>query len=324
MTPTEGPRFSRRDFLAAASAVAAVGSSASHAFALADDAKGDQGIVQMMRGGAATAKIDVQAVRGNVHVLIGSGGNIGVLAGGDGLLLVDSGLAGSEPQIKKALAGISGKPLKYVVNTHWHFDHCDGNAWTRAAGATLLAHPNTKKHLSKATRVPDWNFTFPPTPEDARPTETVEDRKDLKLDGATAAVRYYGFPCHTDGDLYAHFPDADVLQTGDTFWNGHYPFIDTTNGGSIGGTLRATEENLKLAGEKTLVIPGHGPIGGRAELTEFRDMLAGVRDAVANLKKQGKTADEAVAAKPTAKWDAKFAGFVITPDHFTRIAYAGV
>jgi glyoxylase-like metal-dependent hydrolase (beta-lactamase superfamily II) len=118
--------------------------------------------------------------------------------------------------------------------------------------------------------------------------------------------------------------DVDVPHCGDTFWNGHYPFIDTANGGSIGGTLRATEENLKLAGAKTLVIPGHGPVGGSAELAEFRDMLAGVRDAVAKLKKEGRTAAEAVTAKPAAKWDAKYAGFVITPEHFTRIAYAGV
>ena len=319
--------ISRRDFLVSASAVAAVacvGSSVTRAFALAQEEKGGQGLVQTLRAGAAKVKLDVQHVRGNVHVLMGSGGNIGVLAGGDGLLLVDSGLAGSEPQIRKALAGISGEPLKYVVATHWHFDHCDGNAWTRAAGASLIAHPNTKKHLSKATRVPDWDFTFPPTPEAALPNETVEGQKDLKLDRATGSVRYYGFPCHTDGDLYVRFPDADVLHTGDTFWNGHYPFIDTANGGSIGGTLRATEENLKFAGEKTLIIPGHGRVATRADLAHFRDMLADIRDAVVKLKQAGKTIEEAIAAKPTAKWDAKYAGFIITPEHFTRIAYAGV
>ncbi|HYE18678.1 MAG TPA: MBL fold metallo-hydrolase [Tepidisphaeraceae bacterium] len=317
---------SRRQFLAAAS----VGVGAcltwpvARAFAApGDEAKPGEGIVRQMRNGADKVKVEAVKLRGGVHVLIGSGGNVGVLAGADGLLLVDSGLAGSRPQITKALAGISDRPLKFVVNTHWHFDHCDGNAWARAAGATLIAHPNTKKHLSEATRVPDWDFTFPPAPEAALPTETVADQRDIKINGTTAAVRYYGFACHTDGDLYVRFPDADVLHCGDTFWNGHYPFIDRANGGSIGGTLRATEENLKLAGEKTLVIPGHGPVGGRAELTEYRDMLAGVRDAVAKLKKAGKTADETVAAKPTARWDEKYAGFAVTPEHFTRIAYAG-
>ena len=241
------PHSSRRDFLTAS--LAAGGCLASRgSLTFADEAGKGQGIVQTMRGGAAKVKLDVQAVRGNVHALVGSGGNIGVLAGGDGLLLVDSGLAGSEPQIRKALAGIGGRPLRYVVDTHWHFDHCDGNAWTRAAGAALVAHPNTRKHLSRATRVPDWDFTFPPAPAAALPNELVEDQKDLELGGTTAAVRYYGFACHTDGDLYVRFPDADVLQTGDTFWNGHYPFIDTANGGSIGGTLRAIEENLKVVG----------------------------------------------------------------------------
>jgi glyoxylase-like metal-dependent hydrolase (beta-lactamase superfamily II) len=210
------------------------------------------------------------------------------------------------------------------VNTHWHFDHCDGNAWVRAAGATLLAHPNTKKHLSQKTLVPDWNFTFPPNPPAALPTATIDGQMKLTGGDSAVTVRYYGFPCHTDGDLYAHFENADILHCGDTFWNGHYPFIDTANGGSINGTLRATEVNLKLAGEKTIVIPGHGPVGGRAELTDFWYMLTDIRDAVAKLKKEGKTVEEAVAAKPTAKWDAKYAGFVIAPEHFTRIAYAGV
>jgi glyoxylase-like metal-dependent hydrolase (beta-lactamase superfamily II) len=152
----------------------------------------------------------------------------------------------------------------------------------------------------------------------------VDERLDLKIGGAAIPVHAYGFGCHTDGDLYVHFPDADALHVGDTFWNGHYPFIDTANGGSIGGTLRATEKNLQLASEKTLIIPGHGPVGRRADLIEFRDMLAGVRDAVAKLKKEGKSLEEAIAAKPTARWDKKYAGFAVTPEHFTRIAYAGV
>lgn len=325
MTAPNDSRVSRRNFLEAlslAAAAASVGWPPSRAFA--QDAREKEGLVQMMRRTASEVTLDVQAVRGNVHVLMGSGGNIGVLAGEDGLLLVDSGLAGSEPQIRKALADISGKPIKHVVSTHWHFDHCDGNAWVRAGGASLIAHPNTKKHLSEATRVPDWEFTFPPTPEAALPTELVDGQKDLKLQGATAAVRYYGFACHTDGDLYVHFPDADVLQTGDTFWNGHYPFIDTANGGSIGGTLRATEDNLNRVGEQTKIIAGHGPIASRADLAHFRDMLADIRDAVSKLKQAGKSVEEAIAAKPTAKWDAKYAGFLITPEHFTRIAYAGV
>ena len=318
-------RFSRRELLAGAAALAAgacLGPSAWRV--LAEEAATKEGVVEMMRNGAAAAKVESQALRNGVHALIGSGGNIGVLAGADGLLLVDTGLAGSRPQLTKALAALSDKPLTRAVDTHWHFDHCDGNAWVRAAGATLLAHPNTKKHLAQVTRVPDWDFTFPPNPEADLPNELVEDKKDLKLNDNAVAIRHYGYACHTDGDLYVHFPDADALHTGDTFWNGHYPFIDTANGGSIGGTIRATEENLKRTGEKTIVIPGHGPVAARADLTDFWHMLTDVRDAVAKLKKEGKTVEESVAAKPTARWDAKYAGFVITPEHFTRIAYAGV
>lgn len=326
MNTSAAARVSRREFLgvAAIAAGSCLVEPASRALAQVEGEPSSGSPVPKWRAAAASVTIDTRAVHAGVHVLVGSGGNIGVLAGDDGLLLVDTGLAGSQPQITKALAELSRQPLKHVVSTHWHFDHCDGNAWTRAAGATLLAHPNTRKHLSQTSRVPAWDFTFPPTPEEALPNELVEDAHELKLNGGVVAIHAYGFGCHTDGDLYVHFPDADVLQTGDTFWNGHYPFIDTTHGGSIDGTLRATEVNLGLVGAQTQIIPGHGPIAGRAELTEFRDMLADVRDAVAKLKREGKTMEEAIAAKPTEKWDAKYAGFAVTPEGFTRIVYAGV
>jgi glyoxylase-like metal-dependent hydrolase (beta-lactamase superfamily II) len=281
-------------------------------------------LVEVMRNGAAKSKISVEEVAKNLHVIIGSGGNIAVLSGGDGKLLVDAGLAGSKPQIIEALGKIDDKPIKHLINTHWHFDHCDGNEWLHDAGATILAHENTKKHLSESTKVADWDFTFPPSPAGAVPTEIIKTDHSIKTNGTTVEVKYFGGPRHTDGDLSAHFPDVDVLHTGDTFWNGHYPFIDYGTGGSIGGMIKASEENLARVTDKTILIPGHGPVGKKSDLTEFRDMLVAIRDAVAKLKKDGKTVDEAIAAKPTRDFDAKFGGFVITPEHMTRLAYAGV
>jgi glyoxylase-like metal-dependent hydrolase (beta-lactamase superfamily II) len=318
--------LSRRQFLSATSLVTGaailggVGPLARRVWA-----KQEQSLVEIMRNGAAESKLSVEALRGGVHVIIGSGGNIGVLAGPDGKLLVDGGLAGSKAKVQAELAKLGGGPVKHLVNTHWHFDHTDGNQWLHEdAGATIIAHENTVKYLTHATRVEDWKFTFPPVAKGAVPTEVVKKDHAIKINGTTVALDYYGAPGHTDGDLSAYFPDADVVHTGDTFWNGHYPFIDYGAGGSIGGMMHACEVTLGRITDKTLVIPGHGPVAKKSDLSEFRDTLASVRDAVAKLKKEGKSADEAVAAKPTKSFDEKYGGFVVTPEHMTRLAYAGV
>jgi len=279
--------------------------------------------VVTIRNAAATAKITVTKLRGNVSVLEGSGGNIAVLTGRDGKLLVDAGIPGTRARITEALANLSDDPVKYLINTHWHFDHTDGNEWLHSIGAEITAHENTKKHLATTTRVEDWNFTFPPAPAGALPTKILTADETLHLNDSTLAVKYYG-TAHTDSDISVEFTDADILHVADTFWNGYYPFIDYSTGGSIDGMIRATEANVARAGDKTVVIPGHGPIGNKSQLVEFRDMLVAIREKVAGLKKQGKSPDEVVATKPTADYDAKWGGFVVNGDFFTRLVYAGV
>ncbi|HME88308.1 MAG TPA: MBL fold metallo-hydrolase [Chthoniobacterales bacterium] len=279
--------------------------------------------VVTIRNAAATAKITVAKLRGNVSVLEGSGGNIAVLTGSDGKLLVDAGIPGTRARIMEALASLSDDPVKHLINTHWHFDHTDGNEWLHSIGAEITAHENTRKHLATTTRVEDWNFTFPPVPAGALPTKILTADQALHLNGSTLALKYYG-PAHTDGDISIEFTDANILHVADTFWNGHYPFIDYSTGGSIDGMIRATEANVARVTDKTIVIPGHGPIGNKSQLTEFRDMLVAIREKVAALKKQGKSRDEVVAAKPTAEYDAKWGGFVINGDFFTKLIYAGV
>ena len=155
----------------------------------------------------------------------------------------------------------------------------------------ILAHENTRKHLSTTTRVEGWDFTFPPSPAGAIPAEVFDQEKNLHLNGTTIALSYYG-PSHTDGDVSAYFVEADVLHTGDTWWNGHYPFIDYSTGGNIKGMIKAAETNLAKVTEKTIVIPGHGKIGGKSEMTEYRDMLITIHDRVAALKKEGKSLEE--------------------------------
>ncbi len=285
---------------------------------------GDQeSLVVASRKAGETANITVQALRRNVSALIGSGGNIAVLPGGDGKFIIDSGYLGTRSKIADALSSLSPDPIKHLVNTHWHFDHTDGNEWMHSAGATITAHENTRKHLSTSTRVEDWNFTFPPSPAGAVPTEVFNADKPLHLNGATIALKYYG-PAHTDGDISAYFTEADVFHTGDTWWNGRFPFIDYSTGGNIDGMIKAAEANLAMVTEKTVVVPGHGPVGGKTEMIEYRDTLATIRDRVAVLKRGGKSLNEIVAAKPIAAYDAKWGRGFVNGELFTKLVYKGL
>jgi glyoxylase-like metal-dependent hydrolase (beta-lactamase superfamily II) len=283
-----------------------------------------RGLVSLIKDSAATSPITTYKLRNNISVLEGSGGNIAVLTGPDGKLLVDAGIGVSRPQLSKALADLGSEPIAHLINTHWHFDHADGNEWLHAAGAKIIAHENTRKHLSVVERVEDWDYNFLALPAKAIPSQVFARDHHLKLNGASLALKYYG-PAHTDCDISVVFTEANVMHVGDTFWNGIYPFIDYSTGGSINGMIAASDANLAVAKNDTIIIPGHGkPVSNKAELQEFRDMLVAIRDNVGNLKKQGKTRDETVAAKPTAAFDAKFGQFVIDPGFFTRLVYEGV
>ena len=312
-------RLSRRNFVAAAAAALA----AAHfgpSLGFAEDAK--DGPVQMIRKSGAAARVSVQSLRGNITVLEGSGGNIAVLHGPEGKLLVDAGV--SRGNVLAALDGIGRGPVRYVVNSHWHFDHTDGNAWLHGSGATIVAHENTRRHLSTATRVEGWEFTFPAASPDALPEVVLRGPATLHFGDRAVLLEPYA-PAHTDSDIRVTFPDADVVHVADTWWNGHYPFIDYSTGGSIDGSIRAAEANLTVATDQTIIIPGHGQaVSNRAQLLDFRDMLVAIRENVAALKRQGRSRDEAVAAKPTAAFDAKWGNFVIDPGFFTRLVYAGV
>lgn len=272
---------------------------------------------------AANSDITVEQLRGNLSVLFGSGGNIVVLDGPDGKLLVDDGIAISKDKIQAALDRLSAAPIKYVINTHWHWDHTDGNEWVHNQGATIIAHENVLKRLSATTRVEDWNYTFQPWPMSGRPTVLFKTEKTLKFDGENVVLKNFGLG-HTDGDALVYFRKADVLVLGDNFWNGIYPFIDNGVGGGIDGMIRWVNASLALATDKTIIVPGHGPVGNKAQLAEFRDMLATVRNRVAVLKNQGKSIDEVITAKPTAEYDAKWGNFVIDPAFFTHLVYAGL
>ena len=282
-----------------------------------------KGLVEIALKESATAKITVQTLRRNISVLLGPGGNIAVLTGKDGKLLVDAEVVTARPNVAAALAGINADPIQQLINTHWHFDHTGGNEWVHQAGASILAHENTRKRLSVDTRVEGWVYTFPAAPAGAIPTTVFQDEHTVHFNGSALALKYYG-PAHTDSDISVHFTEADVLHTGDTFWNRNYPFIDYSTGGSIDGQIRAAESNLTKVSATTIVIPGHGAVGGKADLTLFRDVLAEAREKVAKLKKQGRTLEEVIAAKPTARYDAEWGQGFQTSRSFLGWVYQGV
>jgi glyoxylase-like metal-dependent hydrolase (beta-lactamase superfamily II) len=283
-----------------------------------------RGIVSLIKDSAATSPIVIHKLRNNISVLEGSGGTVAVLSGPDGKVLVDAGIAVSRPQLIGALAALGPEPITHLINTHWHFDHTSGNIWLNAAGAKIIGHENTRKYLSQVQRVDDWDYNFLALPPSGIPTEVFAQERSLTLNGATIALKHYG-PAHTDSDISVTFAEANIVHVADTFWNGVYPFIDYSTGGSMDGMIAACDANLAATNDATIIIAGHGKaVGTKTELRAFRDMLAAIRDKVAGLKRQGHSRDEVVASKPTAAFDGTFGNFVIDPSFFTRLVYDGV
>jgi glyoxylase-like metal-dependent hydrolase (beta-lactamase superfamily II) len=282
----------------------------------------EDSLVQNAFKEATVAPITVQKLRRNITVLLGAGGNIAVLTGPDGKLLIDAEIVTAESNVAKAVAGINGDPIKQLINTHWHFDHTGGNDWVHRAGAKILAQENTRKHLLVDTRVEGWKHTFPAAPAGAIPSTVFAEEHTVHANNTTLELKHY-LPAHTDSDISVHFVEADVLHTGDTFWNRNYPFIDYSTGGSIDGTIRAAEANVAKVTDKMIVIPGHGAVGGKADLILFRDTMVEIREKVAALKKQGRTLAEVIAAKPSARTDAEWGNGFMTPALYLEWVYQG-
>ncbi|MGX9430832.1 MULTISPECIES: MBL fold metallo-hydrolase [Bradyrhizobium] len=328
MSPLTSQILSRRGFCVCCAVAAGVATSRgwlrpAEAFAEA------RNIVDTIRDAAATMPIEVHKLRGNVTVIEGSGGNIAVLTGEDGKLFVDAGITATRPRILEAVNSLSRDPIKHLINTHWHFDHTDGNQWLNEEGAAILAHENTHKHLLSTQRVEDWDYTFPSPPLAAVPTEVFSSEKRISINRSTLNLKHYD-PAHTDSDISVSFAEADILHCGDTYWNGIYPFIDYSTGGNIDGMIKAAEQNIAAAGSNTIVIAGHNlpdrasAVSNKDELIAYRDMLVAIREKVATLKHSGRALEETIAAKPTEQFDAKWGQFLITPALFTRLVYEGV
>jgi glyoxylase-like metal-dependent hydrolase (beta-lactamase superfamily II) len=276
-----------------------------------------------MRAPAAKTPIATTRLYDNLFLLQGEGGNMVAQIGPDGKVLIDSSYLTAVPKILAVLNGLSKDPNRTLINTHQHIDHADGNEGMHNAGFTILAHIKTRERLSTPQSIDLLGVHLAAYPAAAWPTYTFEQSSKLWQNGDSISLVHFD-PAHTDTDIYIHFEKANVLHVGDTWFNGTYPFIDENSGGNIGGMIQATAKALELADSSTKIIPGHGPLGTKAELQQFHDMLSGVRDRVAKIKAAGASEQETVAKDPTAEFDDKWGKGFIGSQVFTGIVYRTV
>jgi cyclase len=282
-------------------------------------AAGQQDPLAAFRAQLGAIPIQTQPLAENLTLLSGPGGNVVVLRGPDGMVVVDTFVAPAWPKFQESLKGL-GPVVKFVINTHWHLDHTDNNAPLRAGGATVVAHENTRLRMTQPHHLPVLELDVPPSPADALPQRVFKDGYQLEANGERLAVTHVP-PAHTDTDVVVRFEKANVLHTGDVFFNGRYPFIDGSTGGRIDGMIAAADHVLSLVDSETKIVPGHGALTTKPALAKYRDMLAAAADRVRKLKTSGKTLEEAIAAKPFVDLDAEWGKGRFNGDTFVKIVY---
>jgi cyclase len=271
----------------------------------------------------ANVRIQTVPVADGLYMLLGQGGNMGLSTGDDGAFLVDDQFAPLTEKIQAAVAAVSEVPIRFVVNTHWHGDHTGGNENLGEAGALIVAHENVRARMSTEQFMEAMGQTVPPSPPPALPVVTFADAVTFHWNGEEIYV-FHVSPGHTDGDAIIHFKNANAFHMGDTFFNGAYPFIDVSSGGSFDGLLTTVDQVLALADDQTKIIPGHGPLGDKEALLAYRNMLATVRDRIAPMVRDGVPVEDVVAAKPTSDLDAQWGGGFMQPDQWVAIVYAAL
>src|SRR6266481_1617418 len=264
-------------------------------------------------------QIKVTKVSGGVYMLEGSGGNIGVSVGDDGIVIVDDQFAPLAPKIRSALKDITDKPVKFVLNTHFHGDHTGGNA-AFSTEATIIAHENVRKRLKDGVTV--MGNEVKPATKEALPVITFNERATVHVNGED--IRAIHFPNgHTDGDAVIFFPKANVVHMGDDFVTYGFPFVDVGSGGSVSGMIAGCEKVLSMTSPDVKIIPGHGPLSGPTDLKKFIDMLKDTRSLVAEAAKEGKTTEQMKKDHLLAKYDDLGKGFIKT-DAWIDLLYAEV
>jgi glyoxylase-like metal-dependent hydrolase (beta-lactamase superfamily II) len=271
-----------------------------------------------MRTQLGATPIQATKLGDRLTMLSGPGGNVVVLHGAQGKVVVDGFVKPAWPKLKETLDAIDSTPIKSLIDTHWHFDHADNNANFRLAGAGVIAHENTRTRLREPHDL--LGMHFDPSPSGAMPTQVFPVSMNLRLNDESMVLMHVA-PAHTDTDIFVHFEGSNVLHMGDVFFNGFYPFIDAGTGGHIDGMIAGVEKALGRTTAQTKIVPGHGALGSRASLEAYGHTLRTVRDRVAEQKKAGKTLAQVQAAKPSAEFDAAWGKGMMGPDDFVALVY---
>ncbi len=258
-----------------------------------------------------------------LYMMVGQGGNLGVSIGVDGVFLIDDQYAPLSDKINAAIAELTDKPVSYVLNTHWHFDHTGGNENFGKAGAVIMAHDNVRRRMSIDQVMEALGRTQPASPPDALPVVTFSENVTFHFNDQTVKATHLA-NAHTDGDAVIKFEEGNVVHTGDIYFNGLYPFIDFSSGGNVNGVIDAQNAILEMSDDETKIIPGHGPLASKADLAATRDKLIQVRDAIKLLMDQGLSAEEIVAQKPLANLGLGWPPGFINQDQFVQLVVAGL
>lgn len=269
----------------------------------------------------SNVEIKTSQVVPGLYMLEGAGGNIGLSVGADGAFVIDDQFAPLAPKILAAIKAVDARPVEFLINTHWHADHTGGNEAFGQAGAHIVAHDNVRSRLKEGLKHEFGEIA--PAPRGALPVITFSDEVSFFWNGRDIRVIHLE-RAHTDGDAVIHFRDANVVHTGDIYFNGGYPYVDLQSGGTFDGLIAAQEKILSLCDDDTRIIPGHGPLSSRATMAPYVAMLKDVRTRIAALIAQGLTEDQVVKADPLKDLDPVWGTGFIKGEALIRTVYKSI